>query len=114
MPEPAIQTPPNKVTFDEAQQQKIDLLIREAQGRAASTVRTELHAAQARLTTLQDELQAAKDAAKEAGRSIDEESGGREESDRERHPKRGGKGAARVAHQVSEAVSKHSALRRDR
>jgi hypothetical protein len=41
-----------KVSFDEAQQQKIDLLIREAQGRAASAVRAELHTTQTKLTTL--------------------------------------------------------------
>jgi hypothetical protein len=57
-----VQTPP-KVTFDAAQQSKVDELIRESMGRAASSVKAELFATQTRLTALHAELPAAKDAA---------------------------------------------------
>src|SRR6266404_4985512 len=56
-----------KVVFDEVQQKKVDELIRESMGRAAATVRLELATAQDQLTTLQAELQAAKDAATATG-----------------------------------------------
>jgi hypothetical protein len=52
-----------RVVFDEAQQKRVDELIRESMGRAASSVKAELAATQTKLTTLQAELQAAKDAA---------------------------------------------------
>jgi hypothetical protein len=69
MPEPNEQTPP-KVTFDEAQQKKVDELIRESMGRAASSVKAELFAAQTRLTTLEAELKTAKDAAAAASGDV--------------------------------------------
>lgn len=49
-----------KVEFDAAQQEKVNQLIREAQGRAAKEVRTELETAKAQVTTLQTELTEAK------------------------------------------------------
>jgi hypothetical protein len=58
MPETEIQTPP-RVTFDEAQQKRVDELIRESMGRAGSEARQTA-------ARLQKELEAAKDAAKEA------------------------------------------------
>jgi len=51
---------PVKVTFDEAQQKRVDELIREAQGRSARDVRQELETTKATLTSLQQELEAAK------------------------------------------------------
>ena len=66
MPEPNAE----KVVFDEIQQKKVDELIRESMGRAASSVKAELHAAQTRLTTLEAELQAAKDAAAAASGDV--------------------------------------------
>lgn len=49
-----------KVTFDEKQQERINELIREAQGRAAKEVRTELDTIKSAHETLQSELNAAK------------------------------------------------------
>src|SRR5258708_7835054 len=71
MPEQDIQTPPVKVTFSSEQQSKVDELIRESMGRAASTVKAELHTTQTRLTTLlaESEVLRAENATLKEGRA---------------------------------------------
>src|ERR1044072_5269963 len=49
-----------KATFDEAQQAKVNYLIREAQGREARELRSELETTKATLTALQSDLNSAK------------------------------------------------------
>lgn len=59
MPEPNEE----KVVFDEAQQRKVDFLIRESMGRAGSEARATAARLEAEMITLRNELAAAKDAA---------------------------------------------------
>lgn len=54
--------PSQAVTFDEAQQARVNELIREKQGEAAKTIRAELATTQASMAQLQADLTAAKEA----------------------------------------------------
>src|SRR6267378_2539722 len=64
MPEPnEIQAPPEKVVFYEAQQKRVDEIIKAAMGRAGSEARATAARLEAEMTTLRADLAAAKDAA---------------------------------------------------
>jgi len=64
MPEPnEIQAPPEKVVFDEAQQKRVDEIIKAAMGRAGSEARATAARLEAEMATLRADLAAAKEAA---------------------------------------------------